>query len=418
VPTASFQTALNLLGQAGQQVLHRLLPKRFIGRAAAEQRAALLEAARTYERLLEVYFFSNETLPALYAAIRSLNLAEAAGPSPELARAYATMGTIMGFIPLHGLAHAYCGRGLEMVRPLNNLAARAWVSLTAGFYYAGLGRWDLAGDLFEKVIALSQRLGDSRRSDDAVENLVLVHYFEGKFAQAEALTEDLYASASRRGDADNQAWGLAEKGYCALALGKLEVAEACVEGLRGLFGVDSKIVDDMLKVDVYGLFALARLRLGQTALARKTADEAAQLIARSSLTGYPALLGYASVAEVYLELWAEEMKSQSSTAKPQLQTAAQRALKALHKFAGVFPIGQAFASLWQGRYEWQAGRPGPAQQAWRKAIEQAEKLMMPYPAALAHEALGSHAASEAERASHRERARVLLAQLSAPAEAL
>ncbi|MGH2521903.1 MAG: adenylate/guanylate cyclase domain-containing protein, partial [Anaerolineales bacterium] len=74
VPSTPVQLGLSLLGQVLGQLLHRLWPKRFIGRLA-HQREALLEAARTYERLTEVYFFTNKTLLALYAAICSLNLA-------------------------------------------------------------------------------------------------------------------------------------------------------------------------------------------------------------------------------------------------------------------------------------------------------------------------------------------------------
>ena len=44
----------------------------------------LLEASRAYERLVEVHYISGENLPSLYASLRALNLAEAAGPSPEL----------------------------------------------------------------------------------------------------------------------------------------------------------------------------------------------------------------------------------------------------------------------------------------------------------------------------------------------
>jgi class 3 adenylate cyclase/tetratricopeptide (TPR) repeat protein len=411
-PATSFQTAMSLLGQLGQQMLHRFFPKQFIGRAGKE-RATLLEAARTYERLTEVYFFANETLLALYAAIGSLNLAEAAGPSPELARAYAPVGTILGFIPLHGLAQAYCRRALEMVRPMNNLSARAWVSLVTGVYYAGLGHWATARGLFDQVVEVSERLGDRRRWDDGVTNLVMVNYFEGEFARAEKLADDFYASASRRGDADNQAWALMEKVYCALAQGKADVAAECAEQLQALFDGNAKIVDEPLRFTGYGALALTHLRLGKPDLARQIAERADQLVARSTPTSYPTLLGYASVAEVYLTLWEEALKSKSLKSKSPLQIAAKRAVKALHKFADVFPIGWPRTWLCEGRYEWLAGNHAGARQKWRKSLETAQKLMMPYASALAHTELGKRAESAAERQQHLSRARDILAQLGA-----
>ncbi len=411
-PSTSVQAALSLLGQVAQQVVHGLWPRRFIGRLA-RQRETLLEAARTYERLTEVYFFANETLLALYAAFKSLNLAEDAGPSPELARAYAPVGTIMGFIPLHNFAQAYCRRALDMVQSVNNLAARAWVSLVAGVYYAGLGHWGTARELFDEVIQISERLGDRRRWDDGVTNLVMVNYFEGQFMRGEELAEAFYNSAARRGDVDNQAWALKEQAYCALALGKLEVAAACVDRLQALFAEHTKIVDEPLRIDVNGLIAIARLRQGQSKLAGEAAAAAAQLIARSTPTSYPALLGYASVAEVYLTLWEEEKeKSQTSNSKPQMM--ARQACKALHKFAGVFPIGQPRAWLWQGRYEWLAGQPAKAKQAWRKSLAAAKQLAMPYTVGMAHAELGRHLnADDPERKRHLDQAREIFARLGA-----
>jgi class 3 adenylate cyclase len=409
-PSTSLQAALSLLGQVAQQVVHGLWPRRFIGRLA-RQRETLLEAARTYERLTEVYFFANETLLALYAAFKSLNLAEDAGPSPELARAYAPVGTIMGFIPLHNFAQAYCRRALDVVQSVNNLAARAWVSLVAGVYYAGLGHWGTARELFDEVIQISERLGDRRRWDDGMTNLVMVNYFEGQFMRGEELAEAFYNSATRRGDVDNQAWALKEQAYCALALGKLDVAAACVDRLQALFAEHTKIVDEPLRIDVNGLIAIVRLRQGQSKLAREAADAAAQLIARSTPTSYPALLGYASVAEVYLALWEKE-KSQTPNLKSQV--GARQACKALHKFAGVFPIGQPRAWLWQGRYEWLAGQPAKARQAWRKSLAAAKQLAMPYAVGLAHAELGRHlSADDPESKRHLDQAREIFARLGA-----
>ena len=426
VPVGAAQGVLKLLSQVFQQTLHRLFPKQFIGRAA-HQKETLLEAARTYERLTEVYFFANETVLALYAAIRSLNLAEAAGPSPELARAYAPVGTIMGFIPLHGLAQAYCRHALEMVRPMNNLSARAWVALVTGVYYAGLGQWATARGLFDEVVEISERLGDRRRWDDGMTNLVMVHYFQGEFTRAEQLANDFYDSASRRGDINNQAWALKERGYCALTMGKLDEVTACVEELQALFTEHAKVVaaDEPLKIDVYGLFAISRLRQGQLESAREAADQALQLITRATPTSYPALLGYASVAEVFLMLWEDAGNSQNpgdprsggKGANPKLQASAQAACKALHKFTSVFPIGLPRAWLWQGRYEWLSGHRSKAKQAWQRSLSAAERLMMPYTVALAHFEMGRRAeVNDPDRGRHLERAEAIFAQLGTAQE--
>jgi hypothetical protein len=197
--------------------------------------------------------------------------------------------------------------------------------------------------------------------------------------------------------------------FCMLALGNLEAAADCASQLQALLEGSRKIVDEPLKISSYGALASVRLQQGQWDLARQAATQAEQLIARSTPTACQALPGYSGVAEVFLRLWEEELKSQIPNPRSQIRGAARRAVKALHQFAGVFPIGAPRAWFWQGRYEWLAGNPGKARQAWRKALAHAEKLMMPYAAALAHLELGRHA--ETERAQHLDRAHGLLAQL-------
>jgi tetratricopeptide (TPR) repeat protein len=210
-----------------------------------------------------------------------------------------------------------------------------------------------------------------------------------------------------------------ERTFCALALGQLQAATACADQLQALFEGHKKIVDEPLKISGYGALATARVHQGKLDLARQAAEQADQLIARSTPSAYQALPGYAGVAEVYLRLWEEELKSQipnlkSQNPKSQFRAAAGRAVKALHKFAGVFPIGRPRAWLWQGRYEWLSGNHAQARQAWRKCLAAAEKLMMPYAAALAHAELGRYAdADDPERGQHLSRARDIFTQLGA-----
>ena len=95
-PTRHLRYLLSLGRQILRQTTHRLWPSRFSTQTHDTQ-AALIEAARVYERLGEIYYWFNETLPATYAALRTLNFAERAGPSPDLARAYANMCLVAGF---------------------------------------------------------------------------------------------------------------------------------------------------------------------------------------------------------------------------------------------------------------------------------------------------------------------------------
>ncbi|MBA3530331.1 MAG: AAA family ATPase, partial [Ardenticatenales bacterium] len=337
VPTNKLSLVGSLLGQTLVQVQHRFQPSRYVGRRAEEQ-LTLLEASRAYEGLATVYYFINDTLLTLYAAIRSLNLAEAAGPSSELARGYATMGTIVGFIPLHGMAASYCQWALDGVQDSSNLPARAWVSLLTGIYYSGVGDWARGDSLFNQVIDISTHLGDRARWDDGVGNLALAHYFQGNFERALSLSEQFYHSSCRRNDAHNTGWALRQRIYSLLLFNRLDEAMSCVEEWHVVLQHETGgVVDEPLKIDYHALHALLLWRRGEQEQAARVARAALNLLAKTPPTSYLSLPGYAAVAEIFLSLWASGGVVEGSTSKAE----AKRALKAMDGYARVFPIGRA-----------------------------------------------------------------------------
>ena len=406
VPTSKTRLISSLIGELAQQAWYRLRPSRS-GRLTPDRRETYLEAAHTFERLTEVYYFSNDSLLTLYAALRSLNLAEAVGPSPELARGYATAGAIMGFVPLHRTATAYCKRALDMVEQTEDLPARAWVAMSTGVYYAGKGEWAIARTLFERVMSLGQMLGDWRRWDDGANNLAMINYFQGNWPASLELSEEFHNSARRRDDADNQCWALKGKVYCYLPQGLLDEALNCLIEILTMLADNDSIVDVPLKIDTYGLLAIAQLQNGEHVSALEAAQRASELIAASSPDAYPVLLGYSGAAEVYLRLWEEW---------PELNTrsAARKACQALKSYTRIFPIGRPRLLLWQGLSAWLDGHPGKAQQLWSKGLLAAEALDLPYMQGLIHFEIGRHLLpTQPDRATHLDRARELFTRLGA-----
>jgi tetratricopeptide (TPR) repeat protein len=379
LPAGQVGPAVGLAGQIIKQTAYRLWSARYLGRQAT-QRDLLLEAARAYEGLTAVYYFANQSLAALYAAFRSLNLAEAAGPSPELARGYASVGVILGFVPLHTLAESYCRRALHMTHQIHNLPAQAWVSLLAGVYYTGMGRWTEARDLLEQVIHISGQLGDRSRRDDGLGNLAVVAYLQGHWVESARLFAEVRASAEGRHDAHNLAWALRGQVYGLLPQGRWDEALSLLKQVQTLLQENPHIVDQMLHLDLFGLLALVHLHRQEFDLARTAADRAAGLMAQTSPTSALSVPGYAAVAETYLALWENAARSNDQTFK----RLARQACKALRNFARVFPIGQPRACLYQGRFEWQSGRPFEAGRWWHKGLAMAHQLEMPYAQGLLH----------------------------------
>ena len=109
-------TLVRLVGLYARQVVrqaaHRLWPSRFAGRS--RQPVAMLRlasAANDADSSRLLLFFAGRPL-GVYFYLRTLNLAEEAGPCPELARSYATMCIASSLIPLHRLAKGLRSPGL------------------------------------------------------------------------------------------------------------------------------------------------------------------------------------------------------------------------------------------------------------------------------------------------------------------
>ena len=190
-----------------------------------------------------------------------------------------------------------------------------------------------------------------------------------------------------------------------MPLGQFDKAVADIEAVETLLAGKLGRVEEIL---AYGGMAVVRLRQGDQSLAQQAAEKAAQLIEQARPVSYTLLYAYACVAEVYLALWEADLQVdvrscmepsptdvQSTTNDQQsavrrVQAEAQRACRALQRFARVFPIGQPRAWLWQGMYEWLSGRPTRAHKAWQKSLASAERLKMPYEQGLAQYEMGRH----------------------------
>jgi tetratricopeptide (TPR) repeat protein len=397
-----------LLGQTLRQTLHRTFAGRFVGRRGHE-REALLGMARAHEALVEVYYLRDASLPCLHSALRGLNLAELAGPSPELARSYATVGAIVGFVPLPRMAEAYCRRALDTAREAGDVSAAVWTALTVGAYKLGVAAWDEAETLFDVVTSESERLGDARRWDDGIQFLTDLHLLRGRFETSLDLAERLYRSASQRNDPRGQASAVYRRVLCLLALARDDEISRGIEEILTLRWNVGTVHGDL---PVRTLLGLGALRTGDTATAERVALEAAAMLE----TLVPAYHGYvfdaAGTVDVLLQL--AERQDAAGEAGAARTRGLRSAFGALRRLARVFPIGRPWLALLQGRAERLRGRPEAALRLWRTTVALGERLEMPYPAALAHLELAAFLSSaDPARDTHCRSARQLLTRLGA-----
>ncbi len=392
-PAATTSQALltDLLRQATRQILHRVFPIAFVGRAPPDAREKLLEAARTYDLLALMSFIAAERLASVVGYLRSHNLAEAAGPSPELVNSGAAMGILAGAAGLTDLADGYFRRALETAQAIEDRhsLARAWFS--QGYHLVGRAAWENGRAAFDRAIEIFEQLGDLRWVELTRLNRTNLTAYQGQFASCRQAYRDVQILAQRRGDTQAEAWALVGQSNMCLMLGETDEALQILDELdRFLAHGFAPLSDPGSEIDARGIRALALVRRREFRAAREAVEATLALMDRSATPIYHARTGYEHAASAALALW-EASKAGSGEERQALAALARRALRHLERFARLFRMARPMLLLRQGNDAWLRGHRAAATRAWHRCLVEAERLTMPYERALAHYEIGRHA---------------------------
>jgi tetratricopeptide (TPR) repeat protein len=414
VPGSRGSFTASLLGQTVHQMVHRVRKSHVARRAPnesmlSEKDAMRLEAARVFTTLGNLYYFANEANLLLYAVMRSINLVEGIGPSPEAAQAYSNLCVISGLIQLHALAETYSRLAQAASESVGQLPTQVFVLLRINLYRTGVGRWQEAEDGLRQAMEISDRLGDRTNWIGAAAVLFVGYSLQGKFTRNVELAIAVRKSARRIGNAAFEVWGLNTQAYCELLLGRSDEALGLNQATQALLP-EVENTDRVAKMDAYGLLVKLHLHHGDMGSVKQHIETLAMLVAQSSPTAHAVFNAYDSFAEAALALW----EANRQEPKSEFESSATRACKSLQAYARVFPVGKPRALLRQGLYDWLAGKPAKAAKHWQTALAKAEKLEMPYDQALAHYTIGRYLAEDdPARQEHLKRASALFAELGA-----
>jgi eukaryotic-like serine/threonine-protein kinase len=259
-----------------------------------------------------------------------------------------------------------------------------------------MGRWTAATDQLDEAAEILQRVGDRRRLGEIKALQGCVAYLQGDLAGAASLFAELRRYGSQHRNTQIQAWALLAQATYAVRSGDLHQATLMLEDRRAP-----------------ALEALLHLRHDDWQAAGKAVQAALAPVRAAPIKFYWYEL-YATTAEAAIALW-HASRQRGSGEQSRLRAAAEQAMRALRRYAKVFPIGQPRALLCQGLLAWVDERPVRARKAWRRSLAAAERLGMRYDEMLAHHQLGRHG-DPSERDEHLARARQLFAQLGIAGE--
>jgi tetratricopeptide (TPR) repeat protein len=212
VPTAPNKIIEALLQEFALQIIR---PARIFERYTSYPRDVLLLVARICAHLTQIGFFTGSVMSSALFTFRSVNFAEAAGVSPELARSYAHMALGLGLIPLDILAQHYSRQSLIVAKAANQTATLAYSLYITGFYQSTVGNWTQATATIEQAVTILESIGDKRRFREALANLGYMFGLQGKFAESYQVRLRLEQEAER-GHGASRAWARWRCGWAAL----------------------------------------------------------------------------------------------------------------------------------------------------------------------------------------------------------
>jgi serine/threonine protein kinase/tetratricopeptide (TPR) repeat protein len=382
VPTLSAgRTSVILAGQVVRQVLHRLVPSYFIGRARTpDARARMLLLSRAYERIGHCHYMVGRSLPTVCASLLNLNSSEQAGPSIELARSYGTQILGAGMVGQHRMARMYMRLARQAEDGITDQAALGWVDLMAVTYLVGAGAWAEMDEIIPRATALQEALGDRRRLQETVMVGACGDYFRGRFAESLVASGRVWSLAVDAEGWQPRVWSTAGLVQAGLVTGAADT-------LRRLTG-NTVVGQTWHSIDglwLAGALARCYLRVGNLEAARIEAERALALMPKTPPVAGYVLEGYAGATEVQIALWARAVPP---AARTEAHAAARRGLSTIERFAGMFPVGEPRAALCRGLYERVLQRDTKAAAAFERGRAAGERLQMPYEAALASVELG------------------------------
>lgn len=345
------QLAVGLASELSRQLAVRLLPvwRRRVSesRQDPEDREDLLRETRVYQRLVETYWFGNDMPRMLHAGVHALNLAERAGPSPELVRCYGAMALSAGSVPLHGLAEHYARLARRTADRVEDPAALLYSLVVVNVYRVGAAKWPEVEAGLGEACDLALRIGNQRLYGDSQTVLAMSHLYRGAADRANELFTSVSDAGRRFDNLQHQLWGHLGRAEIAFRSGDLDRADELLDHAKALVDASDGQVVERLRLE--GLRAHVCLRRGELRRALDAAERAEAFMGELVVpTAHYLLEGYGGVAAARLAA----LEDQPSD--PSARRNARRAVRGLRTFSKIFRIGRpraAAAKAWLARLD-------------------------------------------------------------------
>jgi len=378
-PTES-ELSRKLIGQLSTQIMHRTLPFIFMERKS-DQRDNLMEAAAAHEQLVELAYYTNNSMMGLYASLRTLNIAELMGSSKHLGRAYGAVSYV-SILVNQAISDMYYRKGLKAAYDHGDSLSIARTHQVSTLRYVAKGKWEEAESELKQALKIYDELGDLRFWTSGAQTLGEVYYFRGEFQKSIDIRKQIYETALRYGDTQAQGFGLRGQAMNLLIFGELDEAETLAQSAVSRYSASD---DQIGEADSWGLLALINLRQERYRRALVNAEQVIKLATEQAPTSYNLIISYYSTAETLLSLYERD----NGTEHQKLADFITPLLDVFKTYTRRFEIGKPRYNLYLGRWLWLTGKRKQALNTWEHGLASAKSLAMPYDEALIQYEIGS-----------------------------
>ncbi len=385
LPASRFRLAASVAAGVGQQLWTRTLRRKHPTHVTE---AAVVEAALASAQMTTHFFFNDDSLGLVGAALTAVNLAEQGGNNLPIAQIYAQLGYAAGLARLGGVARTYFAQAHATAASTRDTMGLIKTRSTEAAFAIATGAWDDARAASTEALAIARSMRNPQEFEDALTILGHVEFGVGNYQLARALATELRESARSRANIQHEAWGIYTEGRSALYLGELDLA---IERLDAAMPIVSSIHDRASQILCGGMLACALARRGDPR-ALAVADATWDRIGGKTPPVFSITEGLVGLCDAYFELWRRD---------PSLARRTRSAITLLTKLARLLPIAAPSALNRTGLWHLANGSHRRAVRALRSGLATAQRLRMPYEEAVANAGLAVALSSDAHLAAAR-----------------
>ena len=371
-----------------RQIGHRVTPWLHFHRPLRPEVSEAVMQTLWFHQFID---YSSDLERLLYDILRTLNIAERAGPSHRTLRAYFGMTLMCHNIGLHGMGTRYASMAERMSQTIGGALATALANASLGLDDYAMGRWTAAAERLGAAARGYRAAGELEAWAGISAYLSLVLVGQGRLDEAFPIADDLERTGRIARDQRIEALGPHCRAHLFSWAGR--EAEAATDYDRALASYRA-IPDNHLLAMAAGDAARMLVRADDLAAVRALIDEGDRVAKEHHLSGW----GLTHLIAARAELLLRDAELDPARRDERLHEA-ERVIGKLRKQGRLHAEAVPIALRSRGSLEWLRGRTERAATAWRDSLLAAERLGSVTEALETHSTVARYTRSAADEQS-------------------